>query len=81
MCVINKKFWEELISLLSLHKHGSTSQKTLTEFTAVNNAIAMVTVEHNTNRQFNKAYLKTLNLNNFKMVEAMGLQIIASRSP
>jgi hypothetical protein len=33
------------------------------------------------NPQFSKAQLTTLNLNNFKMNEAMGLKIIASRSP
>jgi hypothetical protein len=41
----------------------------------------MVTVEHNPNPQFSKAHLKTLNLNNFKMIEFIGLKIIASRSP
>jgi hypothetical protein len=33
----------------------------------------------NLNPQFSKAYLTILNLNNFKMIEAMGLNIIASR--
>jgi hypothetical protein len=34
----------------------------------------MVTVEHkNKNPQFSKANLTTLNLNNFKIIEAMGL--------
>jgi hypothetical protein len=28
-----------------------------------------------------KAHLTTLNLNNFKIIEAMGLKIIVSRSP
>jgi hypothetical protein len=37
----------------------------------------MVTVERNLNPQFSKAYLTNLNLNNFKMIEAMGLKIIA----
>jgi hypothetical protein len=41
----------------------------------------MVIVEHNPNPQFSKAHLTTLNFNNFKMIEAMGLKIIASRSP
>jgi hypothetical protein len=41
----------------------------------------MVTMEHNPNPQFSKAHLTTLNLNNFKIIEAMGLKIIASRSP
>jgi hypothetical protein len=42
----------------------------------------MVTVEcKNPNPQFSKVYLTTLNLNNFKIIEAMGLKIIASRSP
>jgi hypothetical protein len=29
----------------------------------------------------NKAYLTKLNINEFKMIEAKGLKIIASRSP
>jgi hypothetical protein len=44
----------------------------------------MVTMEHKTinpNPQFSKAHLTTLNLNNFKMFEAMGLRIIAMRFP
>jgi hypothetical protein len=41
----------------------------------------MVTMEHNPNPQFSKAHLTNLNLNNLKMIEAMGLKIIASRSP
>jgi hypothetical protein len=35
----------------------------------------------NTNPQFNKAQLTILNLNNFEMIEAMGLKITASRFP
>jgi hypothetical protein len=38
-------------------------------------------MEHNPNPQFSKAHLTTQNLNNFKMIEAMGLEIIALRSP
>jgi hypothetical protein len=39
-------------------------------------------MEHNNpNPQFSKAHLTTLNLNNFKIVEAMGLKIIALRAP
>jgi hypothetical protein len=53
----------------------------LTEFTAVYKLVAMVTMEHNPNQQFSKAHLTTLNLNNFKIIKAMGLKIIASRSP
>jgi hypothetical protein len=42
----------------------------------------MVTVDvNNTNAQFSKALLTNMNLNNFKMIEAMGLKIIATRSP
>jgi hypothetical protein len=41
----------------------------------------MVTMEHNTNPQFSKAHLTNLKLNNFKIIAAMGLKIIASRSP
>jgi hypothetical protein len=47
----------------------------VTEFTAVNNLVAMVTMEHNPNPQFSKAHLTNLNLNNFKMIEAIGLKI------
>jgi hypothetical protein len=36
---------------------------------------------NNPNPLLSKAHLTTLNLSNFKMVEAMGLKIIASRSP
>jgi hypothetical protein len=36
---------------------------------------------NNPNPQFSKAYLTTLNLYNFKMIEAMGLKIIAARFP
>jgi hypothetical protein len=38
-------------------------QLNLTEFTAVNNLVSMVTMEHNPNTQFSKAHLTTLNLN------------------
>jgi hypothetical protein len=38
-------------------------------------------MEHNNpNPQFSKAYLTILNLNSFKIIEAMGLKVIASRS-
>jgi hypothetical protein len=36
---------------------------------------------NNPNPQFSKAYLIDLILNNFKMIESMGLKIIALRSP
>jgi hypothetical protein len=35
----------------------------------------MVTMEH-PNQQFSKAHLTTLNLNNFKMIEAIGLKLL-----
>jgi hypothetical protein len=38
----------------------------------------MVTMEHNPNPLLSKAHITTLNLNNFKMIEAMGLKITAS---
>jgi hypothetical protein len=42
----------------------------------------MVTMEHKQSKQLlSKAHLKKLNINKFKMIEAMGLEIIASRSP
>jgi hypothetical protein len=37
----------------------------------------MVTIEHNPNPQFSRAHLTALNLSNFKIIEAMGLKIIA----
>jgi hypothetical protein len=41
----------------------------------------MVTMENKQSKpQFSKAHLTAMNLNNFKMIEAMGLKIIASRS-
>jgi hypothetical protein len=43
----------------------------LTEFTAVNNLIAIVTMEK---PQLSKAHLTTLNLNNFKTIESMRLK-------
>jgi hypothetical protein len=53
-CKVNKKFWGELIGLLSLHMELNLSKPTLTsfnsinvtEFTAVNNLVDMVTMEH-----------------------------------
>jgi hypothetical protein len=42
----------------------------------------MVTMEQNTPYpQFSKVHPTILNLINFKIIEAMGLKIIASRSP
>jgi hypothetical protein len=41
----------------------------------------MITMEHNPNPQFSKAHLTIFNLNNCKIIEAMGLKIIAFRSP
>jgi hypothetical protein len=51
----------------------------LTEFTAINNLVDMVTMEHNTNAQFSKAHLITFKCNNVKVIETMGLKIAASR--
>jgi hypothetical protein len=36
----------------------------------------MVTMEHNPNLQFTKAHLTTLNLNNYKTIEAIGLKLM-----
>jgi hypothetical protein len=67
---INKNFWQELINLLALHKPTA------------NNLVTWVTMEHkNPNPLLRKAHLTTLNINKFKVIEAMGLKIIASRSP
>jgi hypothetical protein len=38
----------------------------------------MVTMGQDPNTQFSKAHLTSLNLNNFKTIEAMGLKIAAS---
>jgi hypothetical protein len=65
----NKKFWEELIYPLPIHKPR------------VNNLFAAVTMEHKKSKpQLSKAHLTNLNFNNFKIIEATGLKIIASRS-
>jgi hypothetical protein len=40
----------------------------------------LVTMEHIPNPQFSKTHITILNPNNFKMIEAMGLKIIAWRS-
>jgi hypothetical protein len=63
---INKKSLEELVHLLSLHK------------LTVNNLVAMVTMEQYPNPLLSKSHQTTLNPNNFKMIEAMGLKVIAS---
>jgi hypothetical protein len=47
----------------------------------VNILAVIVTMEHNPDPQFSKAHLTNMNLNNIKMIQAIGLQIIASRSP
>jgi hypothetical protein len=39
----------------------------------------MVTIEHNPNSEFSKTRLTNFDLNTFKMIEAMGLEIIASK--
>jgi hypothetical protein len=41
----------------------------------------MVNMEHNPNPVLRKDHLTNLNLNIFKIIEAMGLKMIASRSP
>jgi hypothetical protein len=42
----------------------------------------MVTMNiNNANPQFSKAHLTNLNLNNFKVIEAMGLKITVARFP
>jgi hypothetical protein len=35
----------------------------------------MVTMKHNQNLEFSKAHLTSLDLNNFKMIKAMGLKL------
>jgi hypothetical protein len=67
MKYINKKFWQELICLLSPHK------LTVTTWLPWN--------INNPNPLLSKAHLTTLNINKFKMIETMGLETIASRSP
>jgi hypothetical protein len=41
----------------------------------------MVIMEHNPKPQFSEDHLTTFNLNNFKIIEAMGLNIISQRFP
>jgi hypothetical protein len=36
----------------------------------------MVTMGHNSNQLLSKAHQRTLSLNNFKMIEAMGLKLL-----
>jgi hypothetical protein len=50
----------------------------LTEFTAVNILVFMVIMKHNPTLQFSKAHLTNLNINHFKIIEAVGLKIITS---
>jgi hypothetical protein len=38
-------------------------------------------MEHNQNPQFSEAHQTNLKVNNFKVIEAMGLKIVASVSP
>jgi hypothetical protein len=48
----------------------------------MNNLDTMVTMEHkHANTPLSKSHLTNLNLNNFKIIEAMGLKIIVSMSP
>jgi hypothetical protein len=61
----NKKFWEELIRLLSLQK------------LTVNNLVAWLPWNiNNPNPLLSKARLTKLNLNNFKTIEAVGLKLL-----
>jgi hypothetical protein len=73
-CLLNpfiyEKIWDELIRILSLHK------------LTVSYLVSIVTMEHKqSNLLLSKAHLTNLNLNNIKMIEAMGLRIITSGSP
>jgi hypothetical protein len=51
----------------------------LIEFTAVNNLVAMDHKQYK--HTVSKAHLRNMKFINFKMIEAMGLKIIASTSP
>jgi hypothetical protein len=44
--------------------------------TTVNNLVAMVNMEHNPNPLLSMTHLTNLNLNNVKMIEAMGLKVL-----
>jgi hypothetical protein len=77
--VLEPNLMEINLSELTLTSFNSI-ELNLTEFTAVNNLVAMVTTEYNRNPQFSKAHLTTLNLNSFKMTEAMRLKMTESRS-
>jgi hypothetical protein len=75
--VLEPNLMEINLSELTLTSFNSI-QLNLTGFTAVNNLVAMVTMEHKQFKpQFSKAHLTILNLNNFKMIEAIGLKTIA----
>jgi hypothetical protein len=41
----------------------------------------MVVMQHNPNPQFSKAHLTALNINNFKVIDAMGIKVVTARSP
>jgi hypothetical protein len=89
---INKKFWEELIHLLPYVSHlfevpepnfmefnlsELSIQFNLTELTAVKNWLPWLPWNMNkSNQQFSKAYLTTLNLDNFKIIEAIRLKLL-----
>jgi hypothetical protein len=69
------------LSELTLTSFNSI-QLNLTKFTAVNNLVTVVAMGHIQSKPtVSKAHLRTLNLSNFKMIETMGLNIIASMSP
>jgi hypothetical protein len=81
---MNESSW--LLSLPKVNKlvamvHKQSKPTWLPLLPTVNNLVAIVTVEHNPNPLLSEVRLKTLNLNNFKMTEAVGLKIIVSKSP
>jgi hypothetical protein len=74
------RFCPEVDNLVAMvHKQSKLTWLPL--LPTVNNLVSIITMEHNPNPLLSKAHLTNLNLNNFKMIEAVGLKIIVSRSP
>jgi hypothetical protein len=83
--ILNKEFWEELTRLLSLHTSLHVMAATLTlakdcMWCNQNNPTIKQSQTIAVQGWKSCPQITTLNLNHLKMVEAMGLKIIASRS-
>jgi hypothetical protein len=58
-----------------------TNSPTFLHKPTANNLVFTITMEHNPNPLLSKAHLTNSNFSNYKMIEVMGLKIIAPRSP